>query len=195
MRVTGGRLRGRPLRVPGGRAVRPSSDRVREALFARLGSLEEAHVLDLYAGSGALGIEALSRGAGRAVFAERARTVAAVLRSNLETLDLRERTRVVKADASAAVRRLAAEGLTFDLVFLDPPYESGEALRALRAIADSGILAPGAMVVVETGRHHPLAAPPALVVIDERRYGDTILTRLAPTASGRESAMGGPIAP
>ena len=150
MRVTGGALGGRRLRAPARGPVRPTADRVREALFARLGGLAGARVLDLYAGSGALGIEALSRGAVSAHFVERAAPVLQVLRANLEALALAQAARVLRGDACSVVRRLARDGTQFDLVLVDPPYASSEASRALRALAESGILAPGAVVVVES---------------------------------------------
>ena len=178
MRVTGGDLRGRRIRVPRGSAVRPTADRVREALFARLGDLSGARVLDLFGGSGALGIEALSRGAARAVFVERAGPVAAVLRQNLDELDVLERARVVRGDAPGVVRRLADAGERFDLALVDPPYAEPETtLRALRALATSGILAPRATVVVEMSRHTVPPRVEGLEPVDERRYGDTVIHR------------------
>jgi pantetheine-phosphate adenylyltransferase len=176
LRVTGGELRGRRIRVPRGDAVRPTADRVREAVFARLGTLAGADVLDVFAGSGALGIEALSRGAASAVFVERSPVVAAVLRENLRTLDLLERATLVRADVGTALRRLAAEGRRFHLALLDPPYADVDArARALRGLATSGILAPRATVLVEASRREPPPTTPGLRAIDERRYGDTVV--------------------
>jgi 16S rRNA (guanine(966)-N(2))-methyltransferase RsmD len=190
MRVTGGELRGRRLRAPRVGA-RPTADRVREALFARIDPAGAA-VLDLYAGSGALGIEALSRGAARVVFVERAARCAAVLRENLAALGLSARAEVVGADALAAVGRLAAEGRRFDLVLLDPPYASEEASRALERLARSELLPEGAMVVVESSRRRPPAAVEGLERIDERRYGDTLVTRFRRAgASGGGRSAGG----
>jgi len=178
LRVTGGELRGRRIRVPQSSAVRPTSDRVREALFARLGDLDGVHALDLFAGSGALGIEALSRGATRAVFVERSVPVAAVLRANLVALAVLERAKVVRGEASGVVRRLAAAGERFHLALLDPPYADVETTaRALRALATSGILAPRATVVVEASRRHAPQLVDGLVLVDERRYGDTVIHR------------------
>lgn len=178
LRVTGGTLRGRRIRVPPGSAVRPTSDRVREALFGRLGDLDDVRVLDLFAGSGALGIEALSRGAKQAVFVERSGAVAAVLHANLEALGLNASGRLLRAEAAAAVRRLAQEGDHFELALLDPPYQDAAAIeRALRALASSGILAPHATVVVEASKHAPPPLVEGLALVDERRYGDTVLHR------------------
>lgn len=186
LRITGGELRGRRLRTPGGGA-RPSADRVRESLFARLGPLDGARVLDLYAGSGALGIEALSRGALAVTFVERSRRGVAVLRANLAALGLGDRAQVLCGDAIAVVRRLGSQGARFDLVLLDPPYASGEAARALAALRDAAILAPGAMLVIESGRRHPVPQVEGFARRDERRYGDTLITRLVPEARGGPS--------
>jgi pantetheine-phosphate adenylyltransferase len=152
---------------------------VREALFARLGELEGAQALDLFAGSGALGIEALSRGAAHAVFVERAAGAVAVLRGNLAALGLEPVAEVVRGDVPAALRWLAGSGRRFDLVLLDPPYADLDLLaRALRALATSGILAPGAVVVAEATRQHALPPIAGLALVDERRYGDTVIHRL-----------------
>jgi len=189
--VTGGRLGGRRIRVPPA-GVRPTADRVREALFARLGALEGCRVLDLYAGSGALGIEALSRGAACAVFVERSAGVLAVLRANLGSLALDAVARVERGDARAALRRLGRAGCRFDLVLLDPPYaESQELERALRALVTSGILAPGAMVVAETSRRPALPPIEGLEALDERRYGDTVIHRLTSRPQRGAPASGG----
>jgi len=178
VRVIAGRFGGRRLRVPAS-GVRPTSDRVREALFASLGELEGVRALDLFAGSGALGIEALSRGAATAVFAERSAAAAAVVRANLASLGAAARGRVLRGDATEVVRRLARAGERFELAFLDPPWsDPDEPERTLRALATSGILAPGATLVVETARGRALAEVAGLVVVDERRYGDTVLRRL-----------------
>jgi len=175
--------------TPVGDALRPTSERVREALFGRLGALDGARVLDLFAGIGALGIEALSRGATQAVFVERAPAALAALRVNLASLGLEAVARVVRGDATTVAERLGRAGERFDLVLLDPPYASEEAAPALRALVSSGALAPGATVVVESGRRHPVPPVPGLRRVDERRYGDTVLLTLAP--EGRPEADGG----
>jgi 16S rRNA (guanine966-N2)-methyltransferase len=190
MRVTGGHLKGRRLRAPR-EGARPTSDRVREALFARLDP-EAAAVLDLYAGTGALGIEALSRGAERVTFVERSPRCAGVLRQNLEAVALAGSCEVVVAEALRALARLADQGRRFDLVLLDPPYLSDEASAALAALGRSELLPEGAMVVLESSRRRPLAAVEGLEVIDERRYGDTLISRFraARAAGARRSARG-----
>ena len=177
MRVTGGSLGGRRL-AAAPRGVRPSADRVREALFARLPGLEDGagwKVLDLYAGTGSLGIEALSRGAGRAVFVERSRAAVAVLRRNLAALGLEARSRVLAVDARSAARRLAAERERFRLVLADPPYADPGWGEALASLVAADVLEREAVVVVERGRRHSLPDVPGLQTRDSRRYGDTIL--------------------
>jgi 16S rRNA (guanine966-N2)-methyltransferase len=176
MRVVAGRLGGRSLRAVPGAATRPTSDRVREALFATLGDrVRGARVLDLFAGTGALAIEALSRGAAHAVLVEQAAPAVAVIRANLGALEL---------TSSATVRRTRAETYLrtrsdgpFDLVFLDPPYAVGVGLLAglLARLAD-GALAAGATVVVEAAaRSEAPVWPPGLLGGSPRRYGDTAL--------------------
>ena len=177
LRITGGGLRGRRLEVPAA-GVRPSSDRVRESLFARLSNLEGARALDLFAGSGALGIESISRGASSVVFVEHSREVAAVLQSNLETLELTDRAEVLKADCLDALRRLGRAGQQFELLLLDPPYDAEVLIPSLEAIVAAHLLAPEALVVVETSKRHAVLSVPGLSLVDEREYGDTRLTRL-----------------
>ena len=184
LRIISGTLRGRDLgSVPKG--VRPTTDRVRESLFSSLGPIDGCAVLDLFAGSGALGLEAYSRGAERVVFVERSNRVARALRKRLSTLGLEEAEalRIVVTDARRAIARLAdaTEG-GFDLVFVDPPYvDGGESEResAIEALFAAGVLAPEARVVVEGPTRHPLAPLPGIRVVNERRYGDTLLTWLA----------------
>jgi 16S rRNA (guanine966-N2)-methyltransferase len=181
--VTGGRFGGRTLVAPAGRAVRPTSDRVRESLFARLGALDHARVLDLYAGTGSLGIEALSRGAESVVFVERAAAAVTALRRNLEALGLDSGcspARLLREDAARAVRRLGRQGERFDLVLLDPPYASDELERALEVLAEARVLLPTAEVVAEAPRRHPLPAPGGLTLRETRRYGDTLIARYGP---------------
>ncbi len=179
LRVTGGTHAGRRMRAGSG-PLRPSADRVRESLFARLGDLGGVAALDLYAGCGALGIEALSRGAESLVAVERAQASLRALRANLETLGLSDRARVLAADAVAALRRLGGEGARFGLVLIDPPYASGEALRAQEALVSGGVLEADAVVVLERGWRHPVPVARGLALVDERRYGETVIARLVP---------------
>lgn len=179
MRIVGGSLSGRVIRAPPGAATRPTSEKVREAMFNILGnimgSLEGAHVLDLFAGSGGLGIEALSRGAAHATFVDAGKPALAAVRGNLRELGLDARALVVTGDAVAQAARLVPAA-PWRLVFVDPPYRSDLATRAVLAVpADR--LAPGAVIVIEHDRHN---APPdalgSLLRTDQRRYGDTMVS-------------------
>jgi 16S rRNA (guanine966-N2)-methyltransferase len=173
VRVVGGTLGGRRLAAPRGAHTRPTSDRVREALFALLGDVEGASVLDLFAGSGALGIEALSRGATHGTFVDSAPAAIAAVRRNLADLGLDEAAEAHRADARAFLRKARATGRHYDLVFLDPPYRRATALGAVVSQALPPVLAPGARVVSESDRRTPLEL--ALRRVDERRYGDTLI--------------------
>jgi 16S rRNA (guanine966-N2)-methyltransferase len=174
VRVIAGRFGGRRLKTPPGRGTRPTADRVREALFATLGPLEGAVVLDLFAGSGALGIEALSRGAARAVFVERDPRAADVACANLAALGVGDAQAVVlRMPARRALQYARARGDTYDLVLLDPPYESAPDLGPELSEALGPLLATGARVVTESDRRAPLEL--SLPVVHERRYGDTII--------------------
>lgn len=187
MRIISGRLGGRNLgSVPDG--VRPTADRVRESLFSSLGSMEGLAVLDLFAGTGALGIEAYSRGASRVVFVEKSRRVARALRQRLAKLDFDLEhdgaLSLVEADALRALRRLESGAQPrFDLVFMDPPYADADREATLVALFASGLLESGATVVVEGPKRHPIAPLPGIRVTDERRYGDTLLTWLVRAAA------------
>ncbi|HLL86146.1 MAG TPA: 16S rRNA (guanine(966)-N(2))-methyltransferase RsmD [Thermoleophilaceae bacterium] len=167
MRVVAGRFGGRRLESPPGRATRPTSDRVREAVFSLLGPLGGERVLDLYAGSGALGIEALSRGAERADFVERDARAAATIRRNLEALGPVE-TAVHRRDALAFLR---AGGGPYDLVFADPPYSSAARLAGPLSRALPAVLPDEAVIVTESDKRLPLELE--LPLVDERVYGDT----------------------
>jgi 16S rRNA (guanine966-N2)-methyltransferase len=151
-------------------------------------------VLDLFAGTGALGIEALSRGAASLVSVERARGAVAALRANVAALHLQSSTRVLAEDVAGAVRCLGRAGERFDLVLVDPPYASGEAQGALEALVEAEVLAAGAVVVLERGNRHPSPSVAGLAPLDERRYGDTVITRFTaavPAAEGSATKTGG----
>ena len=169
-----GRLGGRRFQAPPGQATRPTSDRVREALFSMLGPLDRARVLDLFAGSGALGIEALSRGAAAAVFVERDPRAARVLRANLTGLGLGAgEARVLVSDVRTALRSASIAADPYDLVLLDPPYRLAARLGPELSAALAGVPAPGGLVVTESDRRQPLELD--LPLADERRYGDTLI--------------------
>ena len=172
MRVIAGQYGGRRLKSPPS-ATRPTADRVREALFSTLGPLEGLRVLDLFAGSGALAIEALSRGAAEAVLVDSDRRAARVAQANLDELGAGDAARVLCVSAGAAADRLVGEGRTFDLVFLDPPYAEAAALLAGLEPALGQLTAPGARIVVESDRRD--APGPDLPMVHERRYGDTAI--------------------
>jgi 16S rRNA (guanine966-N2)-methyltransferase len=175
IRIVGGSLRGRKIEVPE-RGVRPTSDRTREAIFDVLGpSVRGARVLDLYAGTGALGIEALSRGAREARFLEGSRAVAQALRRNLEALGLADRGRVIEADLGRGGWPPGTEE-PFDVVFLDPPYEGDAGARWLERLGARSWPDAGGLVVYE--RRKGAAAPEAagLSVATERTYSETTVT-------------------
>ncbi len=185
MRITGGTLRSRTLRAPRGSSTRPTTDRVREALFgilASAGALEGANVADLYAGTGALGIEAISRGARRATLVESARPALAALRANVEALGVLDHVHVVPGDVGACAPRIASDG-PFDLVLADPPWadvDSGEVATALASLARPGVLAPDATLVLEHASRSRAPDIAGFARGDTRRYGDTALTFYKP---------------
>jgi 16S rRNA (guanine966-N2)-methyltransferase len=166
VRVVAGEFRGRRLAAPRGARTRPTADRVREALFSMLGDVSGARVLDLYAGSGALGIEALSRGAESAVFVERDPRAASVIERNLSSLGLEQE--VLRQDAVRFLRRGSG---TFDLVFCDPPYDSASRLAGPLAEHLPALTSEDARIVTESDKRNPLELP--LPLVTERTYGDT----------------------
>jgi 16S rRNA (guanine966-N2)-methyltransferase len=174
VRVVAGRFGGRRIAVPAGRTTRPTSDRVREALFSILGPLDGERVLDAFAGSGALGIEALSRGAASATFVERDSGAARVIRANLSDLGVPEdEGLVVQAPLAAALRTARERGDAYDLVFLDPPYRHPPALATELTESLAPLLSARARIVTESDRRTPLDLP--LPATHERRYGDTLI--------------------
>lgn len=176
MRIIAGSYRGTRLASPGDNRIRPTSDRVREALFNILTHrlavpFEGVRVLDLFAGTGALGIEALSRGATYCLFVEQSAEARAIIRQNVEALQLTGVTKIFRRDATDLGP--LGRGEPFELVFLDPPYGKGLADAALRELAEHGWLAPGAMLVAEEVAGVALCLPDTVVQRDQRRYGDT----------------------
>jgi 16S rRNA (guanine966-N2)-methyltransferase len=166
VRIVAGEYKGRRLRMPRGAPTRPTADRVREALFSMLGDVTGARVLDLYAGSGALGIEALSRGAASAVFVERDARAAAAIQANLDTVGAE--AEVSRQDVLAFVRR---DRRSYDLVFCDPPYDSGPRIAAPLAEGLPALLSTDARIVTESDKRTPLELP--FPLLRERTYGDT----------------------
>jgi len=177
VRIVGGQLRGRPLAPPADDRTRPTSDRVREAVFNILAhgipgsTLGGARVLDLFAGTGALGLEALSRGAGFCLFVEEDAQARALIRRNVEAFGLTGVTKIFRRDATDLGPAGRNGGYT--LVFLDPPYGRGLAERALASAAAGGWLADGAVVVIEERKGTAIALPEGFAAIDRRTWGDT----------------------
>jgi 16S rRNA (guanine966-N2)-methyltransferase len=184
IRIVAGAHRGRRIETPAGDATRPTKGIVREALFSALdarGRLVGAAVLDCYAGSGALALEALSRGADRAVLVESDRSVRAVIARNVAALGEERRVRVLGGDAARVVAGPPPAGAPFDLVFADPPYDLDDAaVTAFLAALDSGgLLAPDALVCVERPARRPPVPPPGRVPVWARTFGDTLVTFLS----------------
>ncbi len=177
MRIVSGRFRGRNLAAPSGSTTRPTADRARQALFDVLShapwavDLEGARVIDLFAGSGALGFEALSRGGAFALFVETDEAARGAIRDNVEALHLFGETRVHRRDATDLGQRPASAGGAFDLAFLDPPYAKGLGEQALAGLAEFGWLTPGATVVFERGADEPEPTAPGYELLDDRTWG------------------------
>ena len=187
MRITGGIGRGRALKVPAGSKVRPTSDKVKQALFNILGVRVSGSVfLDLFAGAGGIGIEALSRGAERVVFVDGSRESLAIISRNIEEAGFRERAEVVRSKVEPFLRRSGP----YDIVFLDPPYIM-EMLPLLQLVSGSGLLKPGAIVVAE---HFKKQESPAkaggLALYREAKYGDTVLAFYAMNSGGQWPVAG-----
>ena len=184
MRITGGKLRGRPLFTPTDAPVRPTSDKVRQAIFNLLEhhpeladfSIQRARVLDLFAGAGSLGLEALSRGAAYCLFIDDSAESRALIRRNVETLDLTGATKIWRRNAAAPGRldTLAP----FGLAFLDPPYRNDLIGPALTAMREGAWLVPGAVVVAESDEHDLIAPSMGYRAFDRRTYGGTVVTLL-----------------
>jgi 16S rRNA (guanine966-N2)-methyltransferase len=186
MRIVGGRLRSRALVAPRSQSIRPTSDRLRETLFNILrhaygDPVEDARVLDLFAGTGALGLEALSRGAGFVLFVDDGAEARAILRENIATLGVGGVTRIFRRDATRLGAAHPVE--PFSLVFADPPYGKGLAERALASALAGGWLAPGALLVVEEAAQSRFTAPPGFTELERRPYDTTELVFLRPTES------------
>ncbi|UCD84144.1 MAG: 16S rRNA (guanine(966)-N(2))-methyltransferase RsmD [Deltaproteobacteria bacterium] len=178
MRVIGGSCKKKSLKTLRGMELRPTPDRIREAIFSIIvDELPDSNVLDLYAGSGTLGIEALSRGAKDAVFIENHLEAIRVLKKNLESCQLVNRGMVIRRRVETAIRLLGGKRKIFDLIFLDPPYEKDLVGKTLKALSSSSILKPGSLVVVQHSRRETIPeALGRLVFTDQRRYGETLIS-------------------
>ncbi len=186
MRIIGGEARSRLIDAPKGMDTRPTQDKVRESLFNILQwNIEGRHVLDLFAGSGALGLEAISRGADDAIFVDVSHHAAAVIQSNIEKLGFGDRAKVIKADWRTAISGLSSHhNHRFDLIFLDPPYKMDDTGEMCLGMLNAGIVADNALFVIE----HSWDAPPKLDLrlraTDVRRYGSTGITFCTPAVKG-----------
>ena len=185
MRIVGGRFRGGRLDAPRGMDVRPTTDRVRESVFNMLQhgdllarGLDGVRVLDLFAGTGAMGLEALSRGARYALFVEEAVPARAAIRRNIEALGLTGASKVYRRDATRLGPRPGSAGAPFDLVFCDPPYGKDLGPRALASARDHDWLAPHAVAVLETGAREEVPAIEGFTLADRRDYSDTTIWNL-----------------
>lgn len=186
MRIVGGIYKSRLIAMPKGVEIRPTQDKVREAIFNILGDVTGKAVLELFAGSGAFGIEAISRGAKSATFVDNDFHCVRTIKANLETLGVdSSKYDIIKADALIAPSRLAADGKKFDIVFLDPPYYKDMAKKCLIKIDYYDILSPIALVLAEHFKKDALDAQlKGLLFVDERRYGDTLITIFRSTLKG-----------
>lgn len=187
MRIIGGEAKGRTISLPKGCRIRPTTDRIKESLFALLASLQGVRFLDLYAGCGNVGLEALSRGAAKALFVEKSRRLAEAIDRNLTLLGFADRGEVLALDAESAIRLLGRRGDRYDLVFADPPYEEGGVSAVQRTLLKTDLLAVEGTIVLQHSVREPLAGDTAgrWRLRDQRRYGDTLLSFLRP-AEGNE---------
>jgi 16S rRNA (guanine966-N2)-methyltransferase len=181
VRITGGQFRGRALAEPPDNRVRPTSDKVRQAIFNILThnafgfELDGAKVVDVFAGTGALGLEALSRGAGFALFVDDSAESRALIRTNVEALNLTGVTKIWRRDAADMGPLGAGAGGPFNLAFLDAPYRKGLTERALASLAAGNWLAPGALAIAEAAADENIATPDGFTLLDQRAYGETAL--------------------
>lgn len=176
LRITGGELKGRRIKAPVGQDTRPTADKVKEALFAILGgTVKGARAADIFAGSGALGLECLSRGAESCLFVENRRRALGTIRENIAALHLEDRCQVIMADAAKSNRLLLAKG-PFNVVLADPPYERGLVQKLVDSACAPGFLADGGWLVMEHSPRERPSAPQGLELADHRVYGQTELT-------------------
>ena len=180
MRIIGGGARGRPIRLPVGCRIRPTADRVKESLFNILHTVEGAYFLDIYAGCGNVGLEALSRGARGSVFVEKDLRLVEAIRENIRLLGFERRGEVIAAGAEQGIRRLGKRGERFDILFADPPYDGDFLPEILRCLEGTGLLAENGIIVLQHSvREDPKESlTQTLVMTDQRRYGDTLLSFL-----------------
>lgn len=179
MRVIAGAAKGHNLQTIEGLATRPTTDRIKETLFNIIAfDLPECSFLDLFAGSGGIGIEALSRGASEAVFVDAAAECQQVITANLQHTKLQDRARLMKTDVLSALDKLADEGKSFDIIFMDPPYESSLYEPVLQKIIEKDLLKQEGYLITERSSQIPLTPPAGMEVLREKAYKTTILTFL-----------------
>ncbi len=188
LRVSGGRLKGRVLRAPAGLATRPSAAKLRQALFNIIGpDIQGARVLDIFAGSGALGLEALSRGAARCLFVDQAPAAMKALKANIEALGLSGQARALIADAARPQAAIAAAA-PFDLILADPPYGRGLAAAVMELVARQGLLAPQGLLAIEHAPGESPPPPPGWRLVSERSYGQSRLSFFSPASAPERQA-------
>jgi 16S rRNA (guanine966-N2)-methyltransferase len=190
MRVIAGQAKGHKLVAPAGSRVRPALDKIKGAIFNILYDVTDARVLDLFAGSGAVAIEALSRGASEAVFVEEWDKACASIRRNLEHCKLADRARIIMSTVDRAIKILSREKKLFDLIFVDPPYLKGLVAPTLAKLAASPLLAPGTLLIVEHHPKEPIGDIPGLTLTDTRKYGQTLISFLAPIGKSEGKGLG-----
>jgi 16S rRNA (guanine966-N2)-methyltransferase len=185
LRIIAGKYRSRKIIAPPGAETRPTLDRIRESLFNILGQrCSDAKVLDLFAGSGALGFEAISRGAKQTVFCDVSRAAVLAIRANIDSLGVTSSVRLLQKDWQAALRQLSDERVKFDIIFLDPPYKMA-AVPSVEAIADSFLLEDKALIVLEHDRRAQIELSERFMILDQRHYGDTDILFVAQTKDYR----------
>lgn len=178
MRVIAGQAKGHRLVAPASPRVRPALDKVKAAIFNILFDVEGARALDLFAGSGSVGIEALSRGAGEAVFVEEWDRAVAAIRKNLDHCKLGDRARIIAGTVRAGIARLSRRGEPFDLIFVDPPYLKALVQPTLKLLSASPLVSAETVIVVEHHPKEPIGAIPGLTLTDSRKYGQTCVSFL-----------------
>ncbi|MBN2283199.1 MAG: 16S rRNA (guanine(966)-N(2))-methyltransferase RsmD [Deltaproteobacteria bacterium] len=184
MRVVGGAAKGRTLIAPRSGDIRITADRIKESLFDILGAVEGKSFLDLFAGTGNVGIEALSRGADPVLFVEKNRRHCDIVRKNVELCGFTSGCEIVEATVDAGIRRLAKRRVTFDIIFADPPYEQDLVRKTLQYIGEEPLLSENGVFVMEHSTREECAGTEHLVVIERRKYGDTVLSFLTITQRG-----------
>jgi 16S rRNA (guanine966-N2)-methyltransferase len=183
MRIIGGEARGRPIRLPGGCRIRPTSDRVKKSLFDILHPVAGKSFLDLFAGSGNVGLESLSRGALHAVFLERDPRLVEAIRKSLAQLAYNTKAEVIAADAERGLGRLVQQKRQFDLIFADPPYDEGLVIETVKWLDRGDLLAENGIVVLQHSIRESMEELQirTMSAMDQRRYGDTVLSFLKGT--------------